>query len=83
MRLSKLNHDEYKDIHIFISKRLNNEFKETIQNYNEFGIDNTNKSELIRLLITKLINEFNNNGDDAKFNLLKDLKNFRDEGAGE
>ena len=82
MRINKINREEYHDQHLLIHKDLNNDFKEAISKYNSFGIDKTTKSELIRLFIKDFITEFNNSGDDFKYELLKSLKNFRDAGAG-
>lgn len=83
MRINKINREEYHDQHILLSKQLNNEFKEVINKYNSFGLDNTTKSELIRMLITNFVAEFNNSDDNKKYDLLKTLKTFRDNGAGE
>ena len=82
MRINKINREEYHDQHLLIHKDLNNDFKEVISKYNSFGIDKTTKSEIIRMLLTGFITEFNNSDDDFKYDLLKNLKNFRDAGAG-
>lgn len=83
MRINKINREEYHDQHFLISKVLDKEFKEVINNYNSFGLDNTTKSELLRYFVIKFVNEFNDSDDVKKLDLLKDLKNFRENGAGE
>lgn len=82
MRINKINREEYHDQHILIHKDLNNDFKEVISKYNSFGLDKTTKSELIRMLLINFITEFNNSDDNGKYELLKNLKQFRDAGAG-
>lgn len=83
MRINKINREEYHEQHFLISKVLDNEFKEVINSYNSFGLDKTTKSELLRFLIINFVNEFSNSDDVKKLDLLKQLKNFRENGAGE
>ena len=82
MRINKINREEYHDQHLLISKKLNDEFKTVINNYNSFGLDKTTKSEVIRMLLINFIDEFNTSDDNKKYDLLENLKNFRDNGAG-
>lgn len=88
MRINKINREEYHEQHFLISKQLDNEFKEVINKYNNFGtkagnksFDNTTKSELIRMMIHNLVIEFENNPN-ATLELLAKLSDFRDAGAG-
>lgn len=82
MRINKLNREEYHEQHFLIHKELDKEFKEVINSYNSFGLDKTTKSELLRFFIAGFVSEFNNSDDVKKVDLLKKLKNFRENGAG-
>lgn len=82
MRIKPLNREEYHEQHFLIHKELDKEFKEVIKSYNSFGLDKTTKSELLRFFIAGFVSEFNNSDDVKKVDLLKKLKNFRENGAG-
>ena len=85
MRINKINREEYHELHILVHNGLHKEFKEMLLSYNEFGnnkaFDNTTMSEVVRMLISNLVAEYDNTSD-ANFQLMKKLSNFRDAGAG-
>lgn len=82
MRMNKINHDEYHEQHFLISKNLDKEFKEAINRYNNYGLDKTTKSELLRLFTKQFVAKLTDPNDDVIYDLLKELKYFRDSGAG-
>ncbi len=88
MRINKINREEYHEQHFLIHKNLEMEFKEIINNYNQFGnktpnknLDKTTKSELLRMLIYNFIKEFNSKSNN-NFELMEMLSDFRKQGYG-
>ena len=86
MRINKLNREEYHEQHFLIHNELNTAFKTIIGSYNNYGLDKTNKSEIIRMLITNFMLEYLSfdieNTQKNNFELHKALKEFRKRGAG-
>mgnify|MGYP007038186015 CR=1 FL=1 len=82
MRINKINREEYHEQHFLIHKELDKEFKEVINSYNSFGLDKTTKSELLRFFIINFVKDFKTSDDVKKLDLLKELKIFRENGAG-
>lgn len=88
MKKNKINREEYHEQHLLIHKDLHNEFKEVISKYNSYGntnrkntsFDVTNMSEVIRMLIHRLVKDYNDNPN-AHFDMMKKLSDFRDAGA--
>lgn len=76
MKLKKINEAKYKEWHIKIHKDLDKEFEEMKDKYNTFGLDSTNKSEIVRMLIYNLINDFKNNSD-GEYELHRQLRKYR------
>ena len=76
MKLKSLDEKKYKEWHIKVHKDLDKEFEEMRSKYNNFGIDNATKTEIVRMLITNLIVEFSSDPN-AEYKLHKKLTEYR------